>query len=106
MARRRTRSSGSPPSRPSRTRTSKVFTADNNATMQTMTDPTAFQSICKTVLQKMIEVVPTGVTLSSPIAPYTLKPVDMQLTLNTGGSSLLFTGYIRLRTTNIPVGTS
>lgn len=84
----------------------KVFTADNNATMQTLTNPSTFQSVCQTVLEKMIEVVPSGVVLgNTPLAPYTLKPVDMQLTLNSGGSTLQLSGSIRIRTTNIPVGT-
>ncbi|KAK0719759.1 hypothetical protein B0H67DRAFT_599414 [Lasiosphaeris hirsuta] len=80
----------------------KVFNSDANATVNAMADPAAFQQICKAVLQKMIDVVPTGVTLTDPIAPYTVKPVDMQLTLSTPGSSLLLTGYIRVRTTEIP----
>ncbi|KAH8887407.1 heme peroxidase [Thozetella sp. PMI_491] len=82
----------------------KVFSVDNNVTMQAMADTASFKSVCQTVLQKMIDTVPKGVTLTStPLAPYLLKPVDMQLTLNTGGSTVLFTGYIRLRTTQIPI---
>ncbi|KAK3360011.1 hypothetical protein B0T25DRAFT_621313 [Lasiosphaeria hispida] len=80
----------------------KVFNSDANVTMNAMAEPAAFQQVCKVVLQKMIDVVPTGVTLTDPIAPYTVKPVDMRLTLNTPGNTLLLTGYIRVRTTEIP----
>lgn len=80
----------------------KVFNSDGNATINTMTSPTAYNDICQTVLQKMIDVVPAGVTLTDPIAPYAVKPVDMQLTLNTGGTTFLLTGSIRVRTTELP----
>ena len=80
----------------------KVFNYDNNATMETLTDPTNFTSVCQTILQKMIEVVPPFVNLTSPITPYMVKPVDLQLTVADGGSSLSWTGYIRVRTTNLP----
>jgi hypothetical protein len=80
----------------------KVYSSDGNATIRTMTDPTVFSNACQTVLQKMIDVVPAGVTLTEPIAPYAVKPVDMQLTLNSGGTSFLLTGSIRVRTTELP----
>ncbi|KAK3685494.1 hypothetical protein B0T22DRAFT_381071 [Podospora appendiculata] len=80
----------------------KVYNSDANVTMKTLTTAAAFASVCQTVLQKMIEVVPAGVVLTDPVVPYMVKPVDMQLTLNTGGTTLLLTGYIRVRTTNLP----
>ncbi|KAI0024384.1 heme peroxidase [Xylariomycetidae sp. FL0641] len=79
----------------------KVFSFDGNATVKGMTDPATFNNICGGVLQKMIEVVPAGVVLSDPIQPYTVKPVAMQLTLNSGDPSMQWTGYIRVRTTNL-----
>ena len=80
----------------------KVYSSDGNATISTLTDPTVFRNTCQAMLQKMIEVVPEGVTLTEPISPYAVKPVDMQLTLNTGGTSFLLTGFIRVRTTEVP----
>jgi len=81
----------------------KVFNSDKNVTMKAMADPTSFSNVCKAVFQKMIDVVPSGVTLSAlPVTPYTVKPVNIQLTLQSSGSSLLFTGLIRVRTTTIP----
>lgn len=83
----------------------KVFSADGNVTMNALASPSTFTNVCSTVLQKMIDVVPAGVTLTDPVLPYTIKPVDMQLTLNPGGSTLFLSGYIRLRTTTIPIAT-
>lgn len=77
----------------------RVFAADGNATVRAMADPETFSSVCATVLQKMIEVVPSGVTLGDPIAVYDVKPSDMQLTLLDGGESIKVTGDIRVRTT-------
>jgi hypothetical protein len=79
----------------------KVFNSDGNATVEGLADPQTFQGICKKVLQKMVEVVPPGVTLTAPITPYEVKPVNLQLTLTQGGRALRFTGYIRVMTTKI-----
>jgi hypothetical protein len=77
-----------------------VFTADNNATLETMTDATTFSSVCSSILQRMIETVdPTIVTLSPIIQPYEVKPSGLQLTLLAGGTQLTFSGDIRVRTT-------
>lgn len=79
----------------------KVFNSDGNETVEALVEPQNFRDVCQTVLQKMIEVVPPGVTLTDVITPYMVKPVDLQLTLNRGGNALRFTGYIRVRTTDI-----
>ncbi|KAI0471086.1 heme peroxidase [Xylariaceae sp. FL0804] len=83
----------------------KVFTSDGNVTVKALANAATFQNVCVRVLQKMIEVVPDGVVLTSPIQPYSVKPVAMQLTLNSGGSTMALTGYIRVRTTNMATGT-
>ncbi|KAK2590972.1 hypothetical protein QQS21_011331 [Conoideocrella luteorostrata] len=82
----------------------KVFNIDGNKTMSTLADVNTFKTVCQTVLQKMIDVVPTGVTLSEPIVPYTVKPVNLQLTLANGGHGLQFTGYIRVKSTGLAQG--
>ncbi|KAK4162775.1 putative fungistatic metabolite [Cladorrhinum sp. PSN259] len=79
----------------------KVFSRDNNATIATLTDPVYFRDTCQAVLAKMINAVPSTVTLTAPITPYTVKPQDMQLTLNSGGNTFLLTGRIRVRTTEV-----
>lgn len=78
-----------------------VFNSDGNVTMKTLADPTTFSTTCANLLQRMIEVVPTGVVLSDVITPYTVKPVGMQLTLNTDGATMLLSGNIRVRTTGL-----
>lgn len=82
----------------------KVFNSDRNVTMQRLADAANFRSSCQRVLSKMIDIVPPGVVLTDAIAPYAVKPVNLQLTLAGGGNSLLFTGYIRVRTTGLPDG--
>lgn len=78
-----------------------VNMADNNATIRSMTDPAVFRSTCKTVLQKLIEIVPPTSQLSAnPLTPYEVKPYALRLFLQDGGVNLTFTGDIRVRTTN------
>lgn len=80
----------------------KVYNSDGNKTMEALAQKDKFNQVCKTVLQKMIDVVPKGVNLTEPIVPYKVKPVDLQLLLADGGANLHFSGYIRLKTTDLP----
>lgn len=80
----------------------RVFASDNNVTMKALTNPTTFSNTCSTLLQKMIEVVPSGTTLTDPIVVYEVKPTALQLTLLSGGTNLQFAGEIRVRTTTRP----
>lgn len=80
----------------------RIFGSDANVTVKAMADSERFQNICRKVLQKMIEVVPTGVTLSQPIEPYLVKPVDLRLSLEQAARHLQFSGNIRVKTTNLP----
>lgn len=83
-----------------------VFAGDQNQTVQGLQDRATFQSVCRSLLQRMIEVVPDPSSLSAPILPYTLKPVSLQLTLTDGGSSLALQGWIRVRATMLPISIS
>lgn len=78
-----------------------VFNSDRNVTMKNLASPTNFTSTCASLLQRMVEVVPSGVALSDPILPYAVKPVDLGLTLNSDGATLLLSGSIRVRTTGL-----
>ena len=82
----------------------RIFAADGNATIRAMSDPATFASTCSAMLQKLIEVVPSGTVLTDPIVPYEIKPTVLQLTLLDGGSDILFSGEIRVRTTLRPAG--
>lgn len=75
-----------------------VYAADDNATISAMANPDTFRSTCATVLQKMIEVVPSNVNLTSPILPYEVKPVGLQLNVLGGGQYLIFSGEVRIKT--------
>lgn len=80
-----------------------VFQVDKNATIQKLTDPTYFQTQCQAYLQQMIEVVPKSVILSSDfISPYECKPYNIQLYLQGDGTTLAFSGEVRIRTTSRP----
>ncbi|KAI1259995.1 heme peroxidase [Xylariaceae sp. FL1019] len=78
----------------------KVFNIDKNVTVKAMAPAETFNNVCATVLRKMIEVVPDGVVLTDPVQPYEVKPVDMQLTLNNGASTMQLSGLIRIRSTD------
>ncbi|KAF2267176.1 heme peroxidase, partial [Lojkania enalia] len=80
----------------------RVFIADGNVTMNALRSPETFRTVCQQVLQKMIDVVPSGVVLTAAIQPYEVKPYDVQLTLLGGGLLISFSGDIRIRTTNRP----
>lgn len=81
---------------------SRIFNSDSNVTVKAMADPHQFQDVCRKVLQKMIEAVPKGVTLSQPIEPYTIKPVDLRLSLEQAARHLQLSGHIRVRTSDLP----
>jgi hypothetical protein len=76
-----------------------VFVADSNVTLKAMKDAATFNTMCTSILQKMIEVVPTNTVLSDIIQPYEVKPAGLQLTLLSGGTQIKFAGDIRVRTT-------
>ncbi len=76
-----------------------VFGADGNATMQSISDAHTFTNTCQTILQRMIEVVPSSVTLSEIIDPIPIKPVAIQMTFDSNGT-LMLTGEIRVLISN------
>jgi hypothetical protein len=79
----------------------KVFDqADDNVTISALaSDPTLFANACQSIFQTMIDLVPYDVQLSDPIVPYEAKPYALQLVLLDGGSTIKFTGEIRIRST-------
>ena len=78
----------------------KVYNSDSNATVSAMSEAAAFNSVCSSILARMIDTVDPGLTtLSDPVAPYNVKPTGLQLTLLSGGTLLKFSGDIRVKTT-------
>jgi hypothetical protein len=76
--------------------------SDNNATLKDMADEIAFKDRCYSLFERMINTVPSTVSLSSPITPMTWKAVDLALDVDSTGSVSL-SGMIRnLYTTTAP----
>ncbi|KAH8827144.1 heme peroxidase [Flagelloscypha sp. PMI_526] len=47
----------------------RIFSSDGNVTMQKLSDKTTFDQTCTTLLERMINTVPQGITLSDVILP-------------------------------------
>ncbi|KAG6827360.1 hypothetical protein H0H92_012098 [Tricholoma furcatifolium] len=60
----------------------RVFSADGNVTMNSMSTPDAFASTCQSILERMIETVAHGITLTNEIAVIPAKVHDVQLTFD------------------------
>lgn len=75
----------------------RIFSADGNRTMQSFAaDPNFFLSRCGSLLERMLNTVPTGVALGDVIKPLEVKPHQLRLFFdNTGGLTL--SGDIRVR---------
>ncbi|KAJ6463796.1 heme peroxidase [Mycena vitilis] len=79
----------------------RVFSSDSNITMQrwnlsfceSMNSADSFASTCTTVLDKMLNTVPSGVTLTDEIALLPVKVSAVQLTV--AGSKLQFSASVR-----------
>ncbi|KAJ4355407.1 uncharacterized protein N0V89_003423 [Didymosphaeria variabile] len=73
----------------------RIFAADGGATMRALSDATHFQSRCATLMARMIDTVPSTVTLSEPLTPIDVKPYVNTLALNANGT-VDFSGYVRV----------
>ncbi|KAK7223112.1 hypothetical protein V2G26_011115 [Clonostachys chloroleuca] len=77
----------------------RVFAADGNATMHKLADAATFKSTCAEVFEKMINVVPSTVTLSEPIQLIKVKPYLDAFKLSSDGSKFEVELHVRLRST-------
>ena len=76
----------------------RIFAADNNVTMKALaSDEKTFNSMCSDILARMINTVPSTVTLTEPLEPSPLKPYITSFAL-TNASHITVTGRIRLLT--------
>jgi len=76
----------------------RIFAADNNVTMKALaSDPKTFQSMCSDIFARMLDTVPSTVTLTEPLEPIQLKPYIGSFAL-TNASHITLTGRIRLLT--------
>ncbi|KAJ4406437.1 hypothetical protein N0V91_004648 [Didymella pomorum] len=77
----------------------RIFGADGNVTMKALaSDSKTFQSMCADIFERMIDTVPSTVTLTEPLKPTPLKPYITSFSL-TNASHITLTGRIRLLTT-------
>jgi hypothetical protein len=78
----------------------RIFGADGNVTMKALaSDSKTFQSMCADIFERMIDTVPSTVTLTEPLKPTPLKPYITSFSL-TNASHITLTGRIRLLTTH------
>ncbi|KAJ6590577.1 L-ascorbate oxidase [Mycena vulgaris] len=71
-----------------------VFGSDNNVTMQSMSTAESFASTCSTIFDKMLNTVPSSVTLTDEIALLPVKVSAVQLTVGT--TQMQFQASVRL----------
>ncbi|KAJ7695493.1 heme peroxidase [Mycena rosella] len=72
----------------------RVFGADNNVTMQSMSTADSFSSTCVTIFDKMLNTVPSSVTLTDEIALLPVKVSAVQLTVGT--TQMQFQASVRI----------
>ncbi|TDZ73125.1 WSC domain-containing protein [Colletotrichum trifolii] len=76
----------------------RIFASDGNKTIAALgADADAFKTACADVFTRMIDTVPSAVTLSQPIEAVDVKPY-VSLTLS-GNGTLALSGWVRVRTT-------
>jgi hypothetical protein len=74
----------------------RLYESDNNVTMLGLAQQGAgFLDTCSTLFQRMVETVPSNVTLTDVISPMEVKPINATLDFDDNGN-LIFTGYIRV----------
>ncbi|KAF3014279.1 hypothetical protein E8E14_011478 [Neopestalotiopsis sp. 37M] len=77
----------------------RVFGADGNQTMTELADASVFQAKCADIFTRMINTVPSGVTLGDPLEAVDIKPYITLMALNSDGK-IDFQGRIRVRVTS------
>ncbi|KAK7041406.1 hypothetical protein VNI00_009272 [Paramarasmius palmivorus] len=76
----------------------RVFNADKNVTMLALADPATFRTTCSSIFERMINTVPSSVTLTDIITPIDIKPAGLKVYLQ-NNTALHLEGAIRVRTT-------
>ncbi|KAL7940999.1 heme peroxidase [Trichoderma barbatum] len=74
----------------------RIFGSDGGIEIGLMaSSPAYFYKTCQNLLERMINTVPKGVTLTEPIQPIDVKPSRLFATINSN-KTMTMTGYIRL----------
>lgn len=80
----------------------RLYTSDNNATMQDLSQSTDhFFNTCVNLFERMSNTVPANVTLTDVIEPMTWKPINT--TFDFDGESLVLSGVVRVRRTPLHI---
>ncbi|KAJ7067236.1 heme peroxidase [Mycena amicta] len=65
----------------------RIFASDGNVTMRSFSNSAStFSATCATLLSRMLNTVPTGVTLRDPVVPIPFKPRDFLLSITPAGT--------------------
>ncbi|KAJ7656521.1 heme peroxidase [Mycena polygramma] len=72
----------------------RIFSSDNNVTMQRLASPVVFNQVCTDLIERMINTVPNGVTLTDVVEPIDYKVSDTMLFPQ--GGSLAFLATMRV----------
>ncbi|KAJ7755388.1 heme peroxidase [Mycena maculata] len=78
----------------------RVFGSDSNVTMQSMNSADAFAQTCVTILTKMLQTVPSTVTLTDEITLLPVKVSTSAVQLTVGTSELQFQAAVRVTVAN------
>ncbi|KAK1224265.1 hypothetical protein PQX77_012843 [Marasmius sp. AFHP31] len=74
----------------------RVFASDGNVTMQSLSSPEVFNQTCIDLLERMINTVPSSVTLTEVIEPWDYKVGEARLTVANSTDTLVMTTALRL----------
>jgi hypothetical protein len=74
----------------------RIFAADGNVTMKSLSDITEMMRRCGSLLGRMIDTVPSSVHLSEPLQPYPVRPLNTDLEISADGRTLTFSGVVRV----------
>ncbi|KAF2434215.1 hypothetical protein EJ08DRAFT_496378 [Tothia fuscella] len=77
-----------------------VYSPQIRTTISAMANPSSFPIICQRMLERLTKVFPKDTVLTDSPVPYDVKPVALQLNPETDRTSIIFTGEIRVRTTD------
>ncbi|KAF7357087.1 Peroxidase [Mycena sanguinolenta] len=77
----------------------RIFSSDGNATMQSLASPETFNKVCADLIERMVNTVPSTVTLTDIIEPLDFKVQDTSLYPQ--GGSLVFLATLRIIETGV-----
>ncbi|KAJ7748379.1 heme peroxidase [Mycena metata] len=77
----------------------RIFSSDSNVTMQSLASPDTFNQVCSDLIGRMLDTVPSTVTLTEPIEPLDFKVTNTLLFPQ--GGSLAFLATLRIIDTGL-----